>query len=375
MSFYSSYRCVPDQANHMVLTRSQRVRLESEGSEHLTECITEKNSAVLTPKPLNRGLASANPDMKGSAQRGVLSHPLGGEKPSHRESSATKEEQENHNCICKLPDGGEPKVVEVTYPSVFELASIAEGSVDDFVSDVEAQLKSTEWISVCSGMNGLRSLAVHNPDRCDSVVSSLLPFVVKGIRSPRSALSKSAIIASKDLFQYIPSSMAELIGDGSASTSLLSQLLLKAASNDKRFVVDEAVASLEQMAQSLASLKVMSALMPYAEHKNPKVRGRVMKLLLMVLEGKQCSAATIVEVGLDRIIIHLAQGVNDNTAEARESSRKITERLLAMMREEEALGAIVGKDEETDETSSITAYFSKVLGTSKAAIFLKSFDY
>jgi hypothetical protein len=46
-----------------------------------------------------------------------------------------------------------------------------------------------------------------------------------------------------------------------------------------------------------------------------------------------------------------------------------------MMREEQALGVIVGKDEETDDTSSIMGYFSKVLGTSKATIFLKSFDY
>lgn len=359
----------------MVLTRSQRVRLNNEVSEHQPCDIPEEPCAVLTPKPLNQRLESVNPDMKGSARKGVLSHPLGGEKLSNREPGTIKEEQENHNCMDKLPDGGEPKVVEVTYPSVSELAPIAEGALDEFVSVVDAQLKSTEWISVCSGMNDLRSLAVHHPVKCDGVVSSLLPFVVKAIRSPRSALSKSAIITSRDLFRYVPRSMADLLDVGNTSTSLLSQLLLKAASNDKRFVVEEAVASLEEMAQSLSPLSVMNALMAYAEHKNPKVRGRIMSLLWMVIERGQCTAATILEVGLDRIIVYLAQGLNDNTAEARESSKKITEKILSMMREEQALGAIVVKEGDTDDTSSIMAYFSKVLGTSKATIFLKSFDY
>lgn len=53
------------------------------------------------------------------------------------------------------------------------------------------------------------------------------------------------------------------------------QLLLKCASNDKRFVVEEAVRALGVLVDTLSPSRMLPLLLPYAEaHKNPKVRGK-----------------------------------------------------------------------------------------------------
>ena len=53
------------------------------------------------------------------------------------------------------------------------------------------------------------------------------------------------------------------------------QLLLKCASNDKKFVLEEAQRALHTMVASLAPGDLLPLLLPYAEvHKNPKARGR-----------------------------------------------------------------------------------------------------
>ena len=46
---------------------------------------------------------------------------------------------------------------------------------------------------------------------------------------------------------------------------------VQVASNDKRFVVEEAVRGSEAMSTSLGSAALMELLMPYTKHKNPKV--------------------------------------------------------------------------------------------------------
>ena len=60
-------------------------------------------------------------------------------------------------------------------------------------------------------------------------------------------------------------------GAASPSSSILSQLLLKGSSNDKRFVIEETQRALQVTANSVSPLKLLNRLLPYAVHKSPKV--------------------------------------------------------------------------------------------------------
>lgn len=374
----------------MVLTRRQTRELSLTPAEQCNEETVDIHN-VLTPNNNTRYKS-----MHGSATKGVLSHPLVDEQPTVVDDRRTKMApgcstggitttiqesmtgQEN-----RLPTGQEPVVVEITYPLIEEMSAFSHpDEVEDMVRQVESEVQSSEWTIVCSGMNGLRRLAAYHPGECHELVGVALPSIVRGIKSPRSALSKSAIITSRDLFMCLPETMASYV-ESVESGSLLTQLLLKAASLDKRFVVEEAVKSLEQMALSVNPQVTAKSLISLASHKNPKVRGRCYSILLLVIQSDAWTPGTAVEVGLDGLVRVCAEGTNDNTAEARDSSRRI----LCMMkdewicvddvREHMERCVVVSEDGTIAETMFqdvdpvVARYLSVLLGPSKATLLLK----
>ena len=77
-----------------------------------------------------------------------------------------------------------------------------------------------------------------------------------------------------DLFGEHGSRLLPLVDTGGATQpakSMLAQLLLKAGSNDKKFVLDEVQRALGVMASSMDPPALLGRLLPYAAHKNPKV--------------------------------------------------------------------------------------------------------
>lgn len=80
-------------------------------------------------------------------------------------------------------------------------------------------------------------------------------------------------MGAADLVNTFKDAMEPYLNKGGVSkpaASLLHQLLLKASSNDKRFVVDEAKNTLSAMAASIPST-LLSNVLPYTSHKSPKV--------------------------------------------------------------------------------------------------------
>ena len=76
----------------------------------------------------------------------------------------------------------------------------------------------------------------------------MVPLVLKSVRSLRSAVCKSAILATADLYLSFGDALLPHTDVGGAAKpmgSVLAQILLKCASNDKRFVIDEALIALE----------------------------------------------------------------------------------------------------------------------------------
>lgn len=377
-------------------------------------------TSVLTPKSTNATNTSCA--MRGSAKKGVLSHPLvleefhacgngtlekGCEPPQQEErmARAAIPASEDMNGTAgmmrsgrdiepagvgqenRLPTGQEPAVVEITYPLIEDMVALENHEdIESMVRQVGDELQSTEWTIVCSGMNGLRRLAGYHPMECRGLVSGAMPSIVRGIKSPRSALSKSAIITSRDLFACLPDAMGAYVDCTHVEPgSLLTQLLLKAASNDKRFVVEEAVKSLEQMASSVDPLITVKSLIAFAGHKNPKVRGKCCVLLLRVIQGDTWRPGMVLDVGLDRIVHMCADGTNDNTAEARESSRKILHMMKEWVLVEEVKTYMIdSQSRSTDDQIEVSCdgvlsswdplivgYLRSVVGTSKATLLLQ----
>lgn len=385
----SSPCCCPTPAN----TKSKQHK--SHDSTEQQEQETSKRGGgcnshnILTPTNTYRRV-----DMRGSASKGVLSHPLVDHHPTMTSSMPCISPRAAAGCEeNRLPTGQEPAVVEITYPLIEDMVALRHPEeVEEMVRQVSCDLQSPEWARVCSGMHGLRRLAAYHPVECQGLVGTALPSIVRGIKSPRSALSKSAIMASRDLFMCLPETMGPHVScDCVDPGNLLTQLLLKAASLDKKFVVEEAVKSLEQMASSVNPLITSSSLAVFGGHKNPKVRGTCYSVLLQVMQGEAWRPQMVIDIGLDRLVRICADGTNDNTAAARESSRKI----LCMMRDEWILVDDVraymesavsslsvcqgteGSNEEHDVVSFedidplVVQYVTVVLGTSKGMLLLK----
>ena len=81
-------------------------------------------------------------------------------------------------------------------------------------------------------------------------------------------------MSTADIFRAFTDRIEPHLNKGGTSkpaASLLYQLLLKGSSSEKRFVFEEARRTLEVMAQSLSPTLLLAHLIPYAEHKSPKV--------------------------------------------------------------------------------------------------------
>jgi heparan-alpha-glucosaminide N-acetyltransferase len=95
--------------------------------------------------------------------------------------------------------------------------------------------------------------------------------IVKTMKNPRSAVLKTSVMACTDVFN----AFGNLISSASAEAfdKLLLQLLLK-ASQDKRFVCEEAEKAMRAMATSMPPLPLLKKLKSYVHHANLRVRAK-----------------------------------------------------------------------------------------------------
>jgi hypothetical protein len=96
---------------------------------------------------------------------------------------------------------------------------------------------------------------------------TVVALVIKSVKNPRSALCKTALMTSTDMFMAYQDQLLDLLDP------LLLQLLLK-ASQDKRFVCEEAERTLRGMTTSISPQPMLQKLQPYVNHRNPRVRAK-----------------------------------------------------------------------------------------------------
>ncbi|XP_044974129.1 uncharacterized protein LOC123442091 [Hordeum vulgare subsp. vulgare] len=181
-----------------------------------------------------------------------------------------------------------------------------------------AGLDSKDWVKVCESLNDARRLAVHHPALLAPILEKVVLGIVKTMKNPRSAVLKTSVMACADVF----AGFGNLISSASADAfdKLLLQLLLK-ASQDKRFVCEEAEKAMRAMATSMPPLPLLKKLRAYVHHANLRVRAKA--AVAMAHCAARMDVETMKEFGLPALLQVAAELLNDRLPEAREAARSI----------------------------------------------------
>ncbi|KAK6913774.1 hypothetical protein RJ641_021095 [Dillenia turbinata] len=192
------------------------------------------------------------------------------------------------------------------------------------ISDPESNIQSLidgfdskDWTKFCELLNNARRFALYHPSILHPNLEKVVMILVKAIKNPRSALCKTSLMAASDIFKAFGDNLLEFT-DSDAFNQLLLQLLLK-ASQDKRFVCEEADRALHAMVGSMKPLPLLHKLQSYAGHSNLRVRAKAAIsisycVFKMGLEGMN-------EFGLVPLLRMVVDSLNDRLPEAREAAR------------------------------------------------------
>ncbi|KAH9533297.1 hypothetical protein CY35_18G044400 [Sphagnum magellanicum] len=176
------------------------------------------------------------------------------------------------------------------------------------------RLDSKEWLVVCEALNHTRQLSIFHTDLLVPILDTVVALVIKSVKNPRSALCKTALMTSTDMFMAYQDQLLDLLDP------LLLQLLLK-ASQDKRFVCEEAERTLRGMTTSISPQPMLQKLQPYVNHRNPRVRAKA--AMCMYNSVSRLGADGIKQYGMEPLIQLAAAQLNDRLPEAREAARKL----------------------------------------------------
>ncbi|KAF9623037.1 hypothetical protein IFM89_036018 [Coptis chinensis] len=208
--------------------------------------------------------------------------------------------------------GAEVGVAEVEYIESENLNDLED--VDSSISTLLAGLDSKDWISVCEALNNVRRLSIFHKDAMFDLLGNVVSLLVKSLKNPRSAVCKTAIMTSEDLFNAYGDHIID------SFDSLLLQLLLK-SSQDKRFVCEAAGKALVAMTIRISPTLLLPKLQPYLKHKNPRVRAKAS--LCFSRSVPQLDIEGINGYGIDNLIQVAAAQLSDQLPESREAARKL----------------------------------------------------
>ncbi|XP_030463121.2 uncharacterized protein LOC115682902 [Syzygium oleosum] len=180
-------------------------------------------------------------------------------------------------------------------------------------------LESKDWIKVCDSLNNARRFALYNSDLMLPLLEKVMLVLVKAMKNPRSALCKTSIMAASDVFKAYGDKLLDA-ANSSALDQMLLQLLLK-ASQDKRFVCEEADRALSAMVGSLTPLPLLHKLRPYVSHFNLRVRAKAAVSISYCVS--KMGLEKMKEFGLASLLQMAVELLNDRLPEAREAARSM----------------------------------------------------
>ncbi|XP_058727928.1 uncharacterized protein LOC131599660 [Vicia villosa] len=207
--------------------------------------------------------------------------------------------------------------VEVDYISSDNLKPMSdpEAQIQSLIEDLD----SKNWVKVCESLNDVRRFALFHSSLLLPILDKILLVVVKSMKNPRSALCKTSIMAASDIFNAFGD---KLFGPSASDAfeDLLLQLLLK-ASQDKRFVCEEAERALGSMVGSMTPLSLLQKLRVSVSHKNLRIRAKAAVSLSKCVS--KMGSDEMEEFGMEKLIEVAADLVNDRLPEARDAARSI----------------------------------------------------
>lgn len=237
----------------------------------------------------------------------------------------TKIEQKNGRASFNgvLKDGAPIKTDGIDSGQVLassEVEYIESGDLRD-VEDVEnclksllSELNSKDWVSVCDALNNLRRFCLFHKEDIVSILNDVISMVVKSLKNPRSAVCKTAIMTSVDIFKVYKDGIIDSLDP------LLVQLLLK-ASQDKKFVCEAAEGALIALTSSVSPLLLLPKLQPYVKNRNPRIRAKASMCISRSVP--RLGADGIDSFGIDKLIQIGASQLSDQLPESRDAARAL----------------------------------------------------
>ncbi|ONK70226.1 uncharacterized protein A4U43_C05F31560, partial [Asparagus officinalis] len=256
-----------------------------ESTGKIMTCKMMKNSDVTLMKVGESRISPLIIKMSGTALRDLNVLPISGlEKKSDGSSKGGFTKPNIENNIERRPskvsaslssapvqeaesvgNGVEAGNLEIEYIESENLPDLP--SVDTSLSTLLAKLDSKNWVLVCEALNNVRQISLYHKEKLLDILGDVIPLLVKSLKSPRSAVCKTAIMTSADIFKVYGDSIVDSLD------LMLVQLLLK-ASQDKRFVCEAAVTALISMTTWVSPSLLLPKLLPYLKNKNPRIRAK-----------------------------------------------------------------------------------------------------
>jgi len=227
-----------------------------------------------------------------------------------------------------IPSGVEPTSVDVDYTPSEQLEAL-----DNPTEELESMATrlaniNKDWLGVTTALLTTRRLTIHHSELLQPHLPTLVPLIRKSCDNARSALCKSGLLCVADLLKTFGDSFIPHMEAGGVSSLLL--VLMKKASQDKRFVVDEARKTLLVMVEMWTAEDTLRVMNPHIAHKSPKIRAEAAKIVCAAFEKLHYVG------GADSVMEHFAEMlqiagklVSDKEPDARKAARTMATTLKA----------------------------------------------
>ncbi|KAF8762474.1 hypothetical protein HU200_009442 [Digitaria exilis] len=249
--------------------------------------------------------------------------------------SGNRKKKNDENTSPKATGAAAEQAVEYIPSEELEAAAHPKAKAAGLV----AELDSKDWIRACEALNDARRLAIHHSALLNPILEKVMLAIVKLMKNPRSAVLKTSIMACTDIFN----SFGNLLS--SVSDASFDKLLLLKASQDKRFVCEEAEKAMRAMAASMPPLPLLKKLKTYVHHANLRVRAKAAVAISHCTARMDIEA--IKEFGMSALLQVAAELLNDRLPEAREAARSVVGSVHGAFAKEAA--ARGDKEEEKEE--------------------------
>ncbi|XP_023521721.1 uncharacterized protein LOC111789607 [Cucurbita pepo subsp. pepo] len=206
--------------------------------------------------------------------------------------------------------GAEVGSSEVEYIEAENLTDLDD--VSSSLKTLVAGLSSKDWVLVCEALNNTRRIAIYHREDMLDMLGDVISLLVKSMKNPRSAVCKTALMTSADIFSAYNDKLIESLDP------MLLQLLLK-SSQDKRFVCEAAEKALVAMTTSFSPELLLPKLEPYLKHRNPRIRAKASTCFCRSVQ--RLGVEGIRTFGIDKLIQTAASQLSDQLPESREAAR------------------------------------------------------